>query len=691
MILILLGLFTIPYYSQDLTQEEKEMIINNLDSTNHSIRLSAILDIYQFDIVESLNKLENTIFQQEQDIAFWFLKSIGKFGSQKIVSISHKFIDTIAYLPRYENYGDSGISINKYKIEAVYWLFKNGDYSTASTIFDYINEITPAIESTSFLLLGKVIEYVPEFEFQAKQELLRIIRIPSENHYSPKAIQILADQYDSEIIPELINVFDNNSYYMARLNALRYLDRLDYFELENFLISRYTTDSTVAGIIVSKILQKYCTPINYNFIISNLNTSLKQADLEYYSLVLKYIEPTPPKTLLTCLEYIDYTNSLCDTLQLYNWLGNTDFASELQSLLQSAKTNLQNGDSLACREEVKSFQDSVNYVYADSLNPDPRFVTLEGWKFLYWNAQYILDRLPEPPANPNLLVTLTNSQGTQITASNVKYYDTSWKDATDNGDGTFTVITTKPTVSVRVFYEGANQTVNNVPAQNNTYTFQTVNAAVQLQNSMGSLIDEGTVQYYAGSWRSFGTTVNGVANKELLPINYSFRMTYEYGSIDKQQDISIDPTVVFQTVNTAVQLQNSLGNLIDEGMVQYYAGAWRSFGTTVNGVAYKELLPKNYSFRMTYEYVSNDKQQDLSTNSTVSFSTVLCTLKVTNANNQPLEGADTKYYSGAWRDIGSNKCKWRNNKRVASKELKLQSKLWNSSARISSRMLELMV
>jgi len=254
--------------------------------------------------------------------------------------------------------------------------------------------------------------------------------------------------------------------------------------------------------------------------------------------------------------------------------------------------------------------------------------------------------------NPNLLVKLTNSAGTQIPASNVKYYDTSWKDAADNGNGTFTVITTKPTVSVRMFYEGANQTVNNVPAQNNTYTFQTVNAAVELRNSSGNLIDEGTVQYYAGAWRSFGTTVNGVANKELLPINYSFRMTYEYGSIDKQQDISVDPTVVFQTVNAAVELRNSTGALIDQGTVQYYAGAWRTFGSTINGVANKELLPKNYSFRMNYEYVPVDKQQDLSANSTVTFSTVLCTVKVTNANNQPLAGANTKYYSGAWRDIG---------------------------------------
>jgi hypothetical protein len=322
------------------------------------------------------------------------------------------------------------------------------------------------------------------------------------------------------------------------------------------------------------------------------------------------------------------------------------------------------------------------------------------------------------------------------------YYEGSWKDAVNNGDGTFTVITTKPTVSIRVYYEYASQQVDNVPAQNNTHTFQTVNAAVQLKNSFGNLMpapmgdvgtvqyyagawrsfgttsngvaykellpinysfrmsyeygsqdkqqnlsvdptvvfqtvnaavqlknssgnlmpapmgDVGTVQYYAGAWRSFGTTVNGVATKELLPINYSFRMSYEYGSIDKQQNLSVDPTVVFQTVNAAVQLKNSLGNLMpapmgDVGIVQYYAGAWRSFGTTSNGVAYKELLPINYSFRMTYEYVSKDKQQNLSTNPVVDFNTVLCSVKVSNTNNQPINNAEVKYYSGAWRNLGT--------------------------------------
>jgi hypothetical protein len=176
---------------------------------------------------------------------------------------------------------------------------------------------------------------------------------------------------------------------------------------------------------------------------------------------------------------------------------------------------------------------------------------------------------------------------------------------------------------------------------------------VQLQNSSAVFIDTGSVQYYAGAWRSLGTTVNGIAAKELLPANYSFRMTYAYASKDKQQDISITPIVIFKTVNASVQLQNSHSSLIDTGTVQYYSGAWRDLGTTTNGIAKKELLPNNYSFRMTYEYVSLDKSQDLSTNSTVNFSTVLCTIRVKNSQNQLVNNAMTSYYSGAWRQIGN--------------------------------------
>jgi hypothetical protein len=188
---------------------------------------------------------------------------------------------------------------------------------------------------------------------------------------------------------------------------------------------------------------------------------------------------------------------------------------------------------------------------------------------------------------------------------------------------------------------------------NPTVVFQTVNAIVQLKNSQGTLIDTGTVQYYSGAWRTFGTTTNGAIAKELLPNNYSFRMTYAFASNDKQQNIGTNATVVFQTVNASVQLKNSQGNLIDQGTVQYYSGAWRDFGSTTGGTIAKELLPNSYQFRMTYAYVNNDKTQDVGSNNVVSYSTVLTTVRVKDAQNNPVNNAVVTYYSGAWRQFGN--------------------------------------
>ncbi|MEJ2637387.1 MAG: hypothetical protein P8184_19125, partial [Calditrichia bacterium] len=169
--------------------------------------------------------------------------------------------------------------------------------------------------------------------------------------------------------------------------------------------------------------------------------------------------------------------------------------------------------------------------------------------------------------------------------------------------------------------------------------------------------DEGRVQYYAGAWRDLGTTSGGVAGKELLPRQYSFRMIHAFASVDKQQDIGADPEVVFQTVNARVELRNSAGDLMpapegDEGKVQYYAGAWRDLGTTSGGIAGKELLPRQYSFRMTHAFASVDKRQDIGSNPVVTFATVRAVINVKDLQNQPLNGAAVSYYSGAWRLIG---------------------------------------
>jgi len=99
-------------------------------------------------------------------------------------------------------------------------------------------------------------------------------------------------------------------------------------------------------------------------------------------------------------------------------------------------------------------------------------------------------------------------------------------------------------------------------------------------------------------------------------------MTYEYVSKDKQQNLSTNPVVEFSTVLCTVKVSNPLANgnnqPISNAAVKYYAGAWRNLGTTnSSGIATKELLPANISFRASFGNVSLDKQQDISVNSLV--------------------------------------------------------------------------
>ena len=618
-IIIVIILFTQIVLPQNFTQEQKIGIIENLDSTKWIIRSNAIQKILQYNIPEALSKLEEKIFMQEQDLALFCLFAIDKYNSTNTINIAKKFIDTISYLKTYlipEN-------IYELKAQAVRILFERGDYSRTSFLFDYIESSKPGIAIIPFDLLPDVIENVPEYSQKAKEELLRIIQLPEEGfaYYGPMALITLTDKYGDELIPDLVNIIYSNTTGQMKYLAYDKLKERNYPEMETITKYLFLNEKDFTIEWINKLLTEYATPANYKFVQDNYQNIIVPdwlpAYREYFQQT-KLSNPLYPPSFNNLFEQFDYFKGLCDSLIDYTWLGDLNFSNELKNILTTAKTNLQNGDSLACRVKVKEFQDSVDFVYKDSLNTDPRFVTIEGWKFLYWNAQYILDRLPEPQTNPNLLVNLKNSLGNQIPASNVMYYEGSWKDAVNNGDGTFTVITTKPTVSIRMFYEYANQTVNNVPAQNNTYTFTTVNAAVQLKNSSGNLIDEGTVQYYAGAWRSFGTTVNGVVYKELLPVNYSFRMTYEYVSNDKQQNLSGNPVVDFNTVLCTVKVTKVNNQPLEGANTKYYSIAWRDIGlTNSSGEITKELLPKNLSFRATYNNVSRDKQQDISVNNLV--------------------------------------------------------------------------
>jgi len=336
-----------------------------------------------------------------------------------------------------------------------------------------------------------------------------------------------------------------------------------------------------------------------------------------------------------------------------NLLGNTAFYNSLSGMLTQFDQSLAAHDSVAARIILQNYSQQINAIPRSNDTTASQFVLQNADTVIQNDLHSFLQILPTAPPSPYVYVKLVNSLGAKLTGGSLQYYDGSWKPAVNNNDGTFTINIALKTVSLQMSYAYGVQTKSNVTVGSDTVVFQTVNAQVKLQNSQGSLMDTGTVQYYAGAWRNFGTTTSGVATMELLPINYSFSMTYAFASNNKAQDLSTNPIVVFQTTNTSVQLKNSQGNLMDTGTVQYYSGAWRAFGTTTNGVTTKELLPNSYSFSMTYAFANNNKQQDIGANSTVVFQTVSAAVQLKNSQGSLIDQGTVQYYSGAWRTFGT--------------------------------------
>ncbi len=251
-----------------------------------------------------------------------------------------------------------------------------------------------------------------------------------------------------------------------------------------------------------------------------------------------------------------------------------------------------------------------------------------------------LEDLSPPPGMVAVDLSLKTSAGAGIPNTAFKYYDAAWKDlGTTDATGRLSCFLRPATYSFRVIHEGeVNDKLQNVVALPEVQ-FRTIPTTVRLKNSEGVPIDSGAVKYYAGGWRDYGATSGGQVSREMLPGNYTFRMTYEGASNDKVQNVGTAPDVEFRTTRAVVQLMGSTGAPLDTGTIKFYAGAWRDFGTTSGGQAFRQMLPGTYSFRMTYRNVSQDKVQAVGGADPVVFQTG----RVLSDS-----GSCVSYYAGAW-------------------------------------------
>jgi hypothetical protein len=127
--------------------------------------------------------------------------------------------------------------------------------------------------------------------------------------------------------------------------------------------------------------------------------------------------------------------------------------------------------------------------------------------------------------------------------------------------------------------------------------------------------------YYAGGWKSFGSTLGGSVHHELLPATYPVRISWAGATVQKSQNIDADPVVIFATRDVTVALLDSSGNPLDTGVADYYAGGWKAFGTTAGGSVHRQLLPGSYPVRISFGGAAVQKSQDVGVDPLVVFQT----------------------------------------------------------------------
>lgn len=149
--------------------------------------------------------------------------------------------------------------------------------------------------------------------------------------------------------------------------------------------------------------------------------------------------------------------------------------------------------------------------------------------------------------------------------------------------------------------------------------FNTISVTMDLFSSEGDPLESSDAKYWSDAWYQFG---DGVTSEtiNMLPGTYDFRVFFS-GAIDqKNQNISLDPNVIFNTVAVTVELHDGIGNELTSDNVTYFitGNGWNQFGDGITTVT-ADLLPSFYDFRVYYNDEVMQMAQSIGTNNLVSF------------------------------------------------------------------------
>ena len=341
--------------TQTLTQEEKEELINSLSITELDSMFTlhyapnAIEAIIEYvvqdsmDFQEAIPAIVENVWKVSPYDQTRFIRALYLLNAPETEQIALAFIDSVDY------YEDSLFTKLNLKILATYTLFELGNYSKYQLVFDELAQENPTISSYLISMLSDIISNIPSEEIRAKEALMYIAEEDSEGVFRYYAITDLAKHYGDDMIQFFAERFvqDEDSAVVILLyrNLAPYKNEVINSAFKTKLPS--ITGALTRKQILTKILFQYGTISDYRYVLDYQKSGIDPQNETFISaMLIRYIPSTPDSSVST-IDLLNDSIDITDTVYSYAWLGDFQFKNELQSIIQSAKTNLLAGDSIA--------------------------------------------------------------------------------------------------------------------------------------------------------------------------------------------------------------------------------------------------------------------------------------------------------------------------------------------------------
>ncbi|MBI5216713.1 MAG: hypothetical protein HY960_13255 [Ignavibacteriae bacterium] len=294
----------------------------------------------------------------------------------------------------------NGFISTSIKLNAIYFLTEAGIFSYFDTVLNAYKK-DGIIKQTARVVMG---EYGKNQNYSTQIKLILENEIRDSTDYvafmvSATVLAKFDKQSARSILEDLF--YTNSGIYRSNLfHGLKKIDPEGQPERsiwagpnepDPYLRSEYYPG---VGFIEGNLWAKrYYEPFFINFMLRQIQVEQSNLVRSEIKSFLDAFAPIKPIDSITIVGLLDTLISYKHQIAGYNWLSDSNFVIELDSFLSNALGYLSQGDSNNCYRQIKLFQEKVDEEYRDSLDEDNKTITLEGWKFLYYNAQYLLDRL----------------------------------------------------------------------------------------------------------------------------------------------------------------------------------------------------------------------------------------------------------------------------------------------------------